>query len=39
MCDFAFTSCIAVFPGGDWFSLTLRGYCALTRFFLCDVGL
>jgi hypothetical protein len=35
----AFGSCYDTFSGGDWFFLALRGYCALTRLLLCDIGL
>ncbi|HTD62410.1 MAG TPA: hypothetical protein VK679_17265 [Gemmatimonadaceae bacterium] len=34
----SFSSCLSTFPGGDWFSLALSDYCALTRFILCDFG-
>ena len=39
MCEHAFTNCIDTFPDGDWFSLVLRGYCALTQLLLCEIGL
>jgi hypothetical protein len=38
MCGFVFPSCVDTFPGADWFSLTLRGYCSITRLILCDFG-
>ena len=34
----AFGSCGDTFPGGDWFFMTLRGYCGLTRLLLCELG-
>ncbi len=35
----AYNSCLAIYPGVDWFAIVLQGYCAFVRTFLCDAGI